>query len=90
MSKVQLRLYVETDDEDYTKERITIIGGISKNGKIYTPRRDQIIREKDQFQIKSDPVDLKLMMDEYGLRLIKKMREGLCWHLLFICPFCSL
>ena len=28
-----------------------------------------------KFQIKSDPVDLKTMMDEYELRLIKKMRE---------------
>ena len=61
--------------EAYTEDRLTIIGGISKDGNIYTPRHDQIIREKDRFQIKADPVELKLMMDEYGLRLIKKMRE---------------
>jgi di/tricarboxylate transporter len=61
--------------EAYTEDRLTIIGGISKDGNIYTPRHDQIIREKDRFQIKADPVELKLMMDEYGLRLIKKMRK---------------
>jgi di/tricarboxylate transporter len=61
--------------EAYTEDCLTIIGGISKDGNIYTPRHDQIIREKDRFQIKADPVELKLMMDEYGLRLIKKMRE---------------
>jgi len=60
--------------EAYTEDRLAIIGGISEDGNIYTPRHDQIIFEKDQYQIKADPVDLKLMMDEYGLRLIKKMR----------------
>ena len=61
--------------EEYTEYRLTIIGCISKNGNIYTPRHDQVIQEGDQFQIQADPVDLKLMMDEYGLRLTKKMRK---------------
>ena len=61
--------------EIYTEDRLAIIGGISKNGNIYTPRHDQIIQERDRFQIQADPIDLKLMMDEYGLRLTKKMRE---------------
>ena len=61
--------------EKYTEDRLAIIGGISKNGNIYTPRHDQIIQERDRFQIQADPIDLKLMMDEYGLRLTKKMRE---------------
>lgn len=61
--------------EKYTEDRLAIIGGISENGSIYTPRHDQIIQEKDRFQIKADPIDLKLMMDEYILRLTKKMRE---------------
>ena len=60
--------------EKYTEDRLTIIGCISNNGDIYTPRHDQIIGEGDRFQIQADPVDLKLMMDEYGLRLTKKMR----------------
>ncbi len=60
--------------EAYTEDRLAIIGGISEDENIYTPRHDQVICEKDQYQIKADPVDLKLMMDEYGLRLIKKMR----------------
>jgi len=61
--------------EEYTEYRLTIIGCISKNGNIYTIRHDQVIQEGDQFQIQADPVDLKLMMDEYGLRLTKKMRK---------------
>ena len=61
--------------EKYTEDRLVIIGGISKNGNTYTPRHDQIIQEEDRFQIQADPVDLKLMMDEYKLRLTKKMRE---------------
>jgi len=61
--------------EKYTEDRLAIIGGIAKNGNTYIPRHDQIIQEGDRFQIQADPVDLKLMMDEYGLRLTKKMRE---------------
>ena len=61
--------------EKYTEDRLTIIGGISINGSTYTPRHDQIIQERDRFQIQADPIDLKLMMDEYVLRLTKKMRE---------------
>ena len=61
--------------EKYTEDRLVIIGGIAKNGNTYIPRHDQIIQEGDRFQIQADPVDLKLMMDEYGLRLTKKMRE---------------
>ena len=60
--------------EKYTEDRIVIIACISKNGNILTPRHGQIIGEGDRFQIQADPVDLKLMMDEYGLRLTKKMR----------------
>ena len=61
--------------EKYTEDRLAIIGGIAKNGNTYIPRHDQIIQEGDRFQIQADPVDLKLMMDEYGLRLTKKMRK---------------
>ncbi|TDI69021.1 MAG: SLC13/DASS family transporter, partial [Bacteroidetes bacterium] len=42
---------------------------------VYTPRLDQIIQEGDRFQIMADPVDLKVMMDEYDLRLTTLMRE---------------
>ncbi len=60
--------------EKFTEDRLTIIASISSNGDIYTPRPDQIIGEGDRFQIQADPMELKLMMDEYGLRLTKKMR----------------
>jgi di/tricarboxylate transporter len=61
--------------EKYTGGRLAIIGHITKNGKIDNLREDQIIKVGDHFQIQADPVDLKLMMDEYDLRLTKKMRE---------------
>ena len=61
--------------EAFTEDRLTIIAGISMDENIYPPRHAQTIKRKDQFQIKADPVDLKIMMDEYGLRLIRKMRE---------------
>ena len=53
--------------EKYTEERLTIIGYISNNGNIYPLQDDQVIGEGDRFQIQADPVELKLMMDEYGL-----------------------
>ena len=61
--------------EKYTEDRLTIIRYIAQNGEIHPPQHDRIIEEEDRFQIQADPVDLKLMMDEYGLRLTKKMRE---------------
>ena len=33
------------------------------------------IKAGDRFLVKADPVDLKLMMDEYSIRLTKKMRQ---------------
>ncbi len=61
--------------ESFTEDRLTVIGCISEDEKIYVPGFDQIIQEGDRFQIKADPVDLKLMMDQYGLRLTKLLHE---------------
>ena len=61
--------------EHFTEDRLTIFGYIAEDEKVYTPRPDHIIQEGDRFQIMADPVDLKVMMDEYGLRLTKLMRE---------------
>ena len=36
---------------------------------------EEIIQEEDKFLIKADPVDLKVMMDEYTIRFTKKMRQ---------------
>ncbi len=58
-----------------TEDRLTIFGCISEDENVYTPRLDQIILEGDRFQIMADPVDLKVMMDEYDLRLTKLMRK---------------
>ena len=60
--------------EKITEDRLKIIGCISKKGNIITPQNEQIIKESDVFQIQADPIELKLMMDEYGLRFTKKMR----------------
>ena len=61
--------------ERFTEDRLTIFGCISEDESLNTPRLDQIIQEGDRFQIMADPVDLKVMMDEYDLRLTKLMRE---------------
>ena len=61
--------------ERYTEDRLSIISGISDKGKIYNLQNDEIIYEGDRFQVKADPVELKLMMDEYGLRLTREMRK---------------
>jgi len=61
--------------ENFTKDRLTIFGQISKDETMRLLHNEHIIKEGDRFQIKADPVDLKLMMDEYGLRLTKTMRQ---------------
>jgi di/tricarboxylate transporter len=61
--------------ENFTEERLTIFGWISKNETVDTPQQDHVIQEGDRYLIMTDPVDLKGMMDEYNLRFIKLMRE---------------
>ena len=61
--------------EKYTESRLTIFGTINNKGKVITADPNQVIVESDRYLVKSDPVDLKLMMDEYILRFTKKMRE---------------
>ncbi|MFK5972684.1 MAG: SLC13 family permease [Flavobacteriaceae bacterium] len=61
--------------ESFTKDRLTIFGRISKNETMRLLSNEHIIKKGDRFQIKADPVDLKVMMDEYGLRLTKIMRQ---------------
>ncbi len=61
--------------EKFTNDRLSIIGIISKDEQISNFVSSHVIVEGDRFQIQADPVDLKLMMDEYGLKLFKKMRE---------------
>ena len=61
--------------ENFTKDRLTIFGHISKDETIRSPNNDDIIKEGDRFQIKADPVELRVMMNEYNLRLTKIMRK---------------
>ncbi|MAX30326.1 MAG: SLC13 family permease [Candidatus Marinimicrobia bacterium] len=61
--------------EKYTGNRLEIFGYIDKNEKFSILENNTYIKEGDRFLVKSDPVDLKLMMDEYNIRFTKKMRE---------------
>ena len=61
--------------KNFTDDRLLIISVIGKDEKISDPVQNHSIAEGDRYQIQADPVELKLMMDEYNIRLIKKMRE---------------
>ena len=61
--------------ENFTQDRISIFGFINKKNNVKSIRSDEIIEEGDSFLIKSDPVELKSMMNEYIIRFTKKMRE---------------
>ena len=63
------------DIEKFTEDRLSIFGYIDEKGEVQSVQNSKIIREKDRFLIKADPVDLKVMMDEYTIRFTKKMRE---------------
>ena len=63
------------DIEKFTEDRLSIFGYIDEEGKVQSVQNSKIIQEHDKFLVKSDPVDLKVMMDEYSIRFTKKMRE---------------
>ena len=63
------------DIEKYTENRLEIFGYIDKNEKFSILQNNTSIKAGDRFLVKADPVDLKLMMDEYSIRLTKKMRQ---------------
>jgi di/tricarboxylate transporter len=61
--------------EHLTGDRLTIFGYITEDENVISPWLDHIIQEGDRYQIKADPVELNVMMDEYDLRLTKLMRK---------------
>ena len=61
--------------EKMTEYKIEIFGYISKGGKLIPSSGTSIIKGGDRFLIKADPIDLKVIMDEFNLRFTKKMRE---------------
>ena len=63
------------DIEKFTEDRLSIFGYIDETGEVKSVENNNIIQEKDRFLIKADPVDLKVMMNEYTIRFTKKMRE---------------
>jgi len=51
-----------------------IFGFIRKDGKVISPNRNNLVRSNARYLVKSDPVDLKDIMDESGLRLVSDLR----------------
>ena len=60
--------------EKETKEKLMIFGFIRKDGKVIAPNRNNLVRANARYLVKVDPVDLKNIMDEFGLRLDKELR----------------
>jgi di/tricarboxylate transporter len=61
--------------EKFTENRLEIFGYIDKEENFSILQSNTFINEGDRFLVKADPVDLKLMMDEYNIRFTKKMRQ---------------
>ena len=60
--------------EKATGEKLMVFGFIRKDGKVIAPNRNNLVREESRYLVKADPVDLKNIMDEFGLRLDKELR----------------
>ena len=60
--------------EKETGEKLMVFGFIRKDGKVIAPNRNNLVRAEARYLVKADPVDLKNIMDEYGLRLDKELR----------------
>ena len=63
------------DVEKFTEGRLEIFGFIDRNEKFSSLQGNSKIKAGDRFLVKSDPSDLKSMMDEFLIRFTKKMRE---------------
>ena len=61
--------------EKDTGEKMMIFGFIKKDGKVVTPNRNNLVRAGSRYLVKVDPVDLKAIMDQSGLRLEKELRS---------------
>ncbi len=61
--------------EKDTGEKMMIFGFIKKDGKVVTPNRNNLVRVGSRYLVKVDPVDLKAIMDQSGLRLEKELRS---------------
>jgi len=63
------------DIEKVTEDRLTIFGIISKKGKLVSVNNHAIIKKGDRYLAKADPKELQEVMDEFGMRFTKQMRE---------------
>ena len=60
--------------EKETGEKLMIFGFIRKDGKVIAPNRNNLVRAEARYLVKTDPMDLKNVMDEFGLRLVSELR----------------
>jgi di/tricarboxylate transporter len=60
--------------EKETREKLMIFGFIRKDGKVIAPNRNNLVRAEARYLVKTDPMDLKNVMDEFGLRLVSELR----------------
>ena len=61
--------------EKFTDGKVSILGRIDDKGKLIVHDRNSIICQNDRYLIKSDPIDLKQVMDQYKIRFTKQMRK---------------
>ena len=61
--------------ENFTDGRMSILGVLDNKNNIKSVTEKRIIQKDDRFLIKSDPVELKSMMNEFTIRFTKDMRE---------------
>ena len=63
------------DIEKVTSNRLEIFGYIDKEENFLSLQNNTTIKKGDRYLVTADPLDLKIMMDEYTIRFTKKMRE---------------
>lgn len=65
------------DMEQVIGEDVVVAGRLRTDGRFAKPARRQIVRAGDVLILKADPVDLKPIMDEFGLELFGKVPKKL-------------
>ena len=61
--------------EKIVSEKMTLFGFIRKDGRVLSPNPDGVIQEGCSYVVKADPMELQMLIEEYGLHLSKEMRH---------------
>ena len=61
--------------EKLVSEKMTLFGFIRKDGRVLSPNPDGVIQEGCSYVVKADPMELQMLIEEYGLHLSKEMRH---------------